>query len=312
MGVAKQAAKVVALKLGVWKPDEGPTGTISPRYCYSIWLRHMVLAHAHGLSTNPRVLAELGPGHSLGVGLAAMICGADDYFALDVCRDADIQRNIEVFDALVELFRKREPIPDNAEFPRVRPFLASYDFPSEILTENRLARALDAQRLANIRGAIADLGQSHGGVRISYYVPYYDEAVSVADSVDIILSQAVLMYVPDLADSYSTIHRWLKPGGYMSSQIDLTSLGSTRESYGHWTIPKFKWKLLTAIRPFNLNRLPISAHKAAVQAAGFEIAGVICEKTTDTIDRRKLAREFREMSDDDLTTASVFMQAVKR
>ena len=312
MGVAKLVAKVIALKLGVWKPDEGPTGTISPRYCYSIWLRHLVLAHAHGLPTNPRVLAELGPGHSLGVGLAAMICGANDYFALDVCRDADIQRNVDVFDALVELFRKREPIPDNAEFPRVRPFLASYDFPSEILTENRLVRAMDAQRLASIRRAIADLGQSHGGVRISYYVPYCDKSVVVENSVDVILSQGVLLYVPDLADSYAAIYRWLKPGGYMSSQIDLTSLGLTSESYGHWMIPGYEWKLLTAIQPFSLNRLPISAHKAAMQAAGFEVAGIKCEKTTDTIDRRKLAREFREMSDDDLTTASVFMQAVKR
>jgi hypothetical protein len=40
-------------------------GTVSARYCYLVWLRHLVLAERSGLSTNPTVVAELGPGDSL-------------------------------------------------------------------------------------------------------------------------------------------------------------------------------------------------------------------------------------------------------
>ena len=35
-------------------------GTDTGKYCYSIWLRHLVMAHEHGLPTGPKVLAELG------------------------------------------------------------------------------------------------------------------------------------------------------------------------------------------------------------------------------------------------------------
>lgn len=48
-------------------------GTISARYCYFVWLRHLVKAYENGLKTRFNRVAELGPGDSLGVGLAAMI-----------------------------------------------------------------------------------------------------------------------------------------------------------------------------------------------------------------------------------------------
>ena len=53
----------------------GTGGTGSARYCYSIWLRHLLLAHAGGMRGLPSTLAELGPGDSVGVGLAALISG---------------------------------------------------------------------------------------------------------------------------------------------------------------------------------------------------------------------------------------------
>src|SRR5687767_9884078 len=61
----------------------GSGGTTSARYCYSVWLRHLVKAHESGLNSNPGNVAELGPGDSLGVGIAALLSGADHYYALD-------------------------------------------------------------------------------------------------------------------------------------------------------------------------------------------------------------------------------------
>jgi hypothetical protein len=51
-------------------PSRGTGGTTSARYCCSVWLRHISCAHENGLSTRPEVVAELGPGDSLGIGLA--------------------------------------------------------------------------------------------------------------------------------------------------------------------------------------------------------------------------------------------------
>ena len=56
-------------------------GTDSARYCYSVWLRHLAMAHTNGLPTSPKIVAELGPGDSIGMGLAALIAGTEKYFA---------------------------------------------------------------------------------------------------------------------------------------------------------------------------------------------------------------------------------------
>ena len=104
-------------------------GTISARYCYAVWLRHLSMLHRSALRTTFETVAELGPGDSLGIGLAALLSGAQRYLALDVVRYADSTRNLQIFEELLALFRDHAPIPDEAEFPLVRPLLPSYAFP---------------------------------------------------------------------------------------------------------------------------------------------------------------------------------------
>ena len=91
---------------------KGTGGTDSARYCYSIWLRHLVMAKSNGLNPYPKIVAELGPGDSLGIGLAALISGCDKYFAFDVVEHANTERNVKIFDELVTLFRDRVKTPD--------------------------------------------------------------------------------------------------------------------------------------------------------------------------------------------------------
>src|SRR5438128_2334723 len=64
----------------------GTGGTEAASYCYSVYLRHLVLAYGSGLPTAHNVVAELGPGNSLGVGLCALLTGANRYLALDAMR----------------------------------------------------------------------------------------------------------------------------------------------------------------------------------------------------------------------------------
>src|SRR4030042_6479377 len=102
-------------------------GTNSARYCYSAWLRHLVLAQKASLWNWPKVVAELGPGDSLGIGLAALLSGAQKYYAFDVVEYADTAVNLDILDELIELFTNREPIPDQNEFPLLQPKLKSYE-----------------------------------------------------------------------------------------------------------------------------------------------------------------------------------------
>ena len=89
-------------------------GTVSARYCYSVWLRHLCMLHWHGMPTTFQTVVELGPGDSLGTGLAAILCGADRYIALDAVRYANSVRSLQNLEALIALLRNRSPIPDQA------------------------------------------------------------------------------------------------------------------------------------------------------------------------------------------------------
>jgi len=258
-------------------------------------MRHLVMLYKNGLSTRPEIVAELGPGDSLGIGLCALLSGAEAYCALDVEKSAAPRKNRELLVELDALFRGKAGIPDAKEFPKVKPDLDSYAFPSHILTADRL---------------LTRRGDESG--RIHYFAPWYDNTVVKEASVDLIICQAVLEHVQDLEHTYKSLYRWLKPGGVVSFLIDFTSHGMTKEWNGHWRYPDYAWRIIRGRRAYLINREPHSAHLRLLRDNGFT---VVCDNTTvmgSGIKRSELAPRFKDMSDDDLATAIAFIQAVKR
>lgn len=288
---------------------KGTGGTVSARYCYSVWLRHLVMAKKNGLDTHPKVVAELGPGDSLGIGLAALISGSDKCFAFDIVEHANIERNLAIFDELVMLFKNRSPIPGDDEFPRVKPRLDEYIFPSDILDETRLRDALESSRLERIRDSVMNVRAVDS--IIQYKVPWYDLEVLEEESVDMIYSQAVLEHVDSLESAYETMHSWLKPTGYISHTIDFKCHGTADQWNGHWRYSDFVWKLIRGKRPYILNREPHSTHIRLLNKVGFKI---VCDKkttSTSVIKVEQLAEKFNSMTNTDIETSGVFIQAVK-
>ena len=297
----------------IQKKSGATVGTSSARYCYSVWLRHLVIAYKNGFVEHPKVVAELGPGDSLGIGLAALISGADAYYGLDVIEFANKESNMEIFDDLVELFLNKSSIPDDKEFPRLKPFLDSYEFPNYIFGDNYFKTILSKDRLDKIRDLIKPVSNCvSGDIPIKYIVPWDDEKVILKNSVDMIISQAVLEHVNDLAGSYIAMHKWLKPGGLMSHEIDFKCHRISANWDYHWTYSDFIWKLIVGKRKYFLNRHPYSVHISSLQNSGFKIICDIKNNTESSIKRKNLAKRFIEMSDDDLITSEVFIQAIHR
>ena len=87
------------------------------RYCYGVWLRHLTEAHSRGFPDAPRTVCELGPGETIGAGLASLISGAEKYIAIDGAWAWDAERNLAMFDDLVELFRQRALPGNTSVFP---------------------------------------------------------------------------------------------------------------------------------------------------------------------------------------------------
>jgi hypothetical protein len=284
----------------------------SARYYYSIWLRHLVMTAKNGLDTAPAAVAELGPGGFLGVGLAALMSGADRYYALDAVPYIQQNRNLEVFHELVTLFNKREHIPNQEEFPEAKPTLDSYDFPDQILTEQRLEKAMDPARLRSIEECLSHSELLDGpNTPIVYIAPWNDAGAVGENSIDMIISQAVLEHVANPSQVYGACYSWLKKGGLMSHQIDYKSHGITRSWNGHWTYSNFLWRLIKGRRPYLLNREPHSVHLDLIRRWGFKVIYNLPIKGHSDISRGELAGTYKTMSDDDMVTTGAFVQAVK-
>lgn len=284
-------------------------GTSNARYCYSVWLRHLIHAARNHLPTQPIVVAELGPGDSIGIGLAALLSGAERYHALDVVAYADLTHNLAVFDELVELFKRCEPVPGPSEFPDVHPALDSYAFPHDILNPGRLACSLAQERLEVIRDSI--LHPSSADSLITYVAPWFDSDTLPERSLDLVFSQAVLEHVDDLPFVYAALFRWLRPGGFMSHEIDFKCHGTASEWNGHWLYSETLWKVIRGQRPYLLNREPHSMHVRLVRDHGFDLVCDIPLHRPSRYTVLELAPRFRGMTEEDLTTSSAFLQAVK-
>jgi len=283
-------------------------GTNSASYAYDVWMKHLTLLWANGLRTIPETVAELGPGDSLGIGLAAMLCGARRYWALDVQEYANPAANLLVFDQLVELFRARAPRP-TAGWPDFDQYLDRRLFPSHILTEAVLSASLAESRIRKIRDAIVNPGQPKDGMSVTYIVPWSDAGVIVRGSVDLVLSQSVLEHVVDLEGTYRALALWLKPGGRMSHQIDFDSHGIASAWNGYRAYSETFWRILLGKRLYMINREPPSTHLRLLEANGFHVTCLMQAMRTDGIDRSRLAPRWRGLSDQDLNCSGVFVQA---
>jgi SAM-dependent methyltransferase len=287
----------------------GTHGTDQARYCYSVWLRHLAHAAANGLNTDPKSVAELGPGDSIGIGIAAVLTGAERYYAFDVVAHANTPRNLEIFDGLVELFRARADIPDGAEYPRIGPTLDDYRYPDKLLDAERMQAALEPRRLARIRESIQHTDSKDS--MMQYRAPWSTQGAVERSALDLVFSQAVLEHVDGLADVYRAMYAWLKPGGYMSHQIDFKCHNSAREWNGHWTYSDFMWKLVRGKDVWLINRLPYSTHLKLMKSSGFHIVGEQLATRESRIRREQLAPKFRTIPESDLCTSDAFVQAVK-
>jgi hypothetical protein len=303
------AQRLPLIRSTLRKRVTGTGVTPSARYCYAVWLRHLVMAAQHGLDTDPGQVAELGPGDSIGVGLAALLCGAQRYSAFDMVAHTNLERNIGIFDELVALLRRREDVPGSDEFPNMRPYLQGYRFPSHVLDEQRMDKALAPDRVFAIRQTL--LG-SDSEQRIRYCVPWSDRSVLSPKSQDVVFSQAVLEHIDRLPEAYQAMRSWLKPGGFVSHQIDLKSHGWAATWDGHWRYGDLHWKILRGRDSWFINRQPLSRHLSLLEEAGFQVIHTQLARSAPSYERSALARRFSSMSDEDRETSGAYVLAALR
>jgi hypothetical protein len=101
---------------------------------------------------------------------------------------------------------------------------------------------------------------------------------------------------------------WVKPNGFVSHSIDFTSHNITRSWNGHWTLNDPAWRIVRGTRPYFINREPLSRHLALLSKNGFAVVHVEKQQNS-AAEPLQLARRFRAMHHDDVSTRGVFVQA---
>jgi hypothetical protein len=280
-----------------------------------VWFRHLLAAAKAGAAVRLERVVELGPGDSLGVSIAALLSGAAQCTSLDVVAHNDPEHDLMVFGQLVELFRQRASLPPDEEFPLMLPHGTASAFPRDLAPDGAVDAALAAPRLEAIRAAIPrrDLAAD---LPLRYLCPWSEDVVP-AGSIDYVISQGVLQDMDHepgrdtLTRAFVSMARWLRPGGTMSHQVDLSAPIGTAWN-DHWAIGDTRWRLTRGRRPYYLNRVPLSEYLRLCRAHGFDVLGVTREPAPPGRSREEVAPAFRHLPDEDFATSAVHFVARKR
>lgn len=248
--------------------------TQDPLYCYTVWMRNLCVMRKFGWDPQGRDVCELGPGNSIGTGIAALFSGVNSYTGLDAFPYSfatNKKRIAELIVRLSEFFSSRRAIPGADQYPQINPELDNYDFPVWLVD----GRAF-YERIAAIRSALLrDVENEFASGRLNYLAPYHELDLSkYGGSFDAVFSQAVLEHVEDLGGTYRLIFSLLRPQGWSWHVIDFRCHGVSSDWNGHWRYPEWLWKIVAGRREFLLNRLTLSEHLARAREAGFWIESV--------------------------------------
>jgi len=268
------------------------------------------MADKSELNTRRKIVAELGPGDSLGTGISALLSGAEKYIAFDVVRHSNSARDLKIFQELVKLFRNKCSIPGDDEFPELKPKLSSYDFPAYLFKRDRLDYLLKPDRLRRIMNSVLMPNGRQSLIR--YCVPWSGTTPHMQGIINMIYSQAVLEHVDKLVELYNCMHRWLASDGFLSHQIDFKCHGTSDQWNGYWKHSDFLWALMRGKRPYLINREPYSTHRNLLQLHDFRIVYEKKYTSSNLLMRKKLCSRFQNISDDDLITSGAFIQATKK
>jgi len=285
---------------------------------YSVWMRTLSMLHEHGALGRIETVGEIGPGDSIATGIAMLLSGANRYIGLDIVPTAHNFNNEEILDEMIELFKGREPIPDNAEYPKSRPYLSSYAFPSPILTEEKLAELLSDERIGHIRQAIRTMQSGKGAdpqnpIRIEYLVPWTDAEVirDCEQTIDLIISSAAMEHVDDVPLAYASAARLLAPEGIIVSTIDYKGHDSAGLWNGHWAYGDASWRLVRGKTSYFINRWSHSMHLEELRKL-FTVVKDVRFLRENQLAPEDIALRFRALPATDFETSEGFIIARKK
>ncbi|MDX2053516.1 MAG: methyltransferase domain-containing protein [Polyangiaceae bacterium] len=246
-------AVVKGLSTHVPRPRKSGGSTAQPRYCYAVWGRHLSALREMGCTLANAKVLELGPGNSLGSSVCALLTLAREAHGLDLYPVGHHGSEIAMLGELSAMFERKEALPGREEFPNLRPHLEDLTLP-----EHEPTRRVEPVELER---------------RLRYHVGKIQD-FDGDNNFDLIFSQATLQHIEDLEGYFQAFHRLLTKGGWMSHQVDFSSLETATRWNGHWFYPAPLWRVMRG-KYCLTNRRPLSYYVALAERSGFRLAGML-------------------------------------
>lgn len=277
---------------------------------YRIFLNHLIKAYEKGLAWPQRSVGEIGPGFHLGVGLSALLAGADRYYAFDLVPHINFDEELSILDELLEMFRERTPaVNDSGRLV--------FEFPRDIINDEILIKSLSDDRIDNLKANLKAAGHTSQNTMIFYVTPWEEQYQDFRESCNFIVSQSCLEHIEQIEQAYSIFWELLTPGGIMSHKIDLKHHGYSKKWNGkilwngHWLYDDLQWSDMVKNYLFSINRLTCSEHLTMILRNNFQILRVEKRFTESILKASDLASKFQGMTNEDLKCSGILVQARK-
>lgn len=280
-------------------------------YYWNVWAKHFALAAALGMGELPEAVAEFGPGDSSAAGLSALLCGVQHYRGFDAAHYVNPERDAALLDQLRRLSLSDFAVPQG--WPSLDHCLAEGTAARQMLAGGAISVGDD--RVKVLREALASsLVSSYDAddnAPLRVIAPWQASRALLKPRFDLVFSHSVAQYLPDLSFFFSACAALLRPGGWTTHQIDLSSMDITRHVNGHLAYPNAAWRLVTAHRPFFPNRKLLSDYLSSIEASGLELVHVDEFTSDDALPPEALARNFQGFSARDVKCIGAFVVARK-
>ncbi len=229
-------------------------------YSYNLWLTIFLFLKENNVNPHFDTIAELGTGGSLGVASCFLLLGVKQFYALEVEDEFDLDKNLKIYDELVNLLRIQSPA--TSKYKNLNFRLIDSAYPEEL----KNLEILKSENIESVRKSLLSIGQSDNRIKI-----IYDWHNKEKISLDFIYSRAVMEHVDNPPEVHLKLYNTLNEGGYILHDIELHSHGITKQPHGHLKINKFVWKLIKGKRKYSLNRFTMEDHLDAMKNCGFKI-----------------------------------------
>jgi len=239
-------------------PKKNTHSSNSSEFCYNLWARIYILLKDNKIDAKLDNIAEIGTAGSLGVGLCAMLTGSNQYTALEIENNFNLQENLKIYNEITKLFMNKTPVSDKynqINIPIETKYINTYPFNN-----------FDTDKINLIETYINNINKPNNPIK---YIVDWQRHKDL--KFDFIYSRAVIEHVKNPNNIYKKIKEILHPNQYMLHDIELHSHGVTNHIIGHTKINRFIWKIIYGKRKYFLNRLDTNQHKKLITNNNYKI-----------------------------------------